>query len=88
MPLSLCVTQLIDVGTIPQPGAIERLYRAMHQNPQLGGVCGEITVRGYRPYSIVIASQIFEYKMSHILDKGTHSLSPLFSPASRLPPPL
>ena len=36
----LCLHQLLDVGTEPQPYAFAKLYMAMENNPQLGGVCG------------------------------------------------
>lgn len=59
-------TFLLDVGTIPQPGAFARLFHAMEENPQVGGCCGEIAVRSPRVYNLIEASQHFEYKISHV----------------------
>ena len=64
------VSQLLDVGTTPLPGAIYKLYHALQTNPQIGGVCGEIAVRNPRVYNLIEASQHFEYKISHVMDKG------------------
>ena len=46
------------------------LFDALQKNPQLGGVCGEIAVRNPRIYNLIEASQHFEYKVSHVMDKG------------------
>ena len=61
---------MVDVGTMPSPHSFARLFDAMQLNPQLGGVCGEIAVRSPRWYNLLEASQEFEYKISHVLDKG------------------
>lgn len=60
---------LLDVGTQPTAGAIASLCAAMHHNPTIGGVCGEVAVRQPRVYNIIEAAQNFEYKVSHVLDK-------------------
>jgi chitin synthase len=65
--------QLLDVGTCPRPGALWMLFDAMQKNPQVGGVCGEIAVRNPRIYNLIEASQHFEYKVSHVMDKGARS---------------
>ena len=51
-------------------GALHKLYETLQKNPQIGGVCGEIAVRNPRIYNLVEASQHFEYKISHVMDKG------------------
>lgn len=40
----------------------------------MGGVCGEIAVRSPRVYNLVEASQHFEYKISHSMDKAMESV--------------
>ena len=37
-------------------------------------MCGEIAVHDPRRYNIVEAAQHFEYKVSHVLDKGMESV--------------
>lgn len=68
--------QLLDVGTAPKPGAINKLLTAMEFNDQIGGCCGELTV--YKPNFVngFSAAQHFEYKMNHMMDKGEHPLFP------------
>jgi chitin synthase len=56
-------TVLVDVGTIPQPDAIWRLLRSMERDPQIGGVCGEISTLEPSMLSVVVAAQHFEYKV-------------------------
>jgi chitin synthase len=64
------LSQLLDVGTVPLSGSIFKLYETLQTNPQIGGVCGEIAVRNPQFYNFVVASQHFEYKVSHVMDKG------------------
>ncbi len=40
---------------------------------QVGGVCGEIAVRDPRMYNMIESAQHFEYKLSHVMDKGAYS---------------
>jgi hypothetical protein len=65
---------LVDVGTVPLVSAFAMLYDSLQENPQIGGVCGEIAVHDPRRYNIVEAAQHFEYKVSHVLDKGMESV--------------
>jgi chitin synthase len=67
-------TVLFDVGTVPQEDALLRMYAAMEDDPQVGGSCGEIAVRNPKPWNILDASQAFEYKISHVLDKAAESV--------------
>jgi hypothetical protein len=71
-PINHCFAclQLLDVGTCPQPGSIWKLIHAMEENHQIGGVCGEIAAREPKFFNFVESSQHFEYKISHVLDKG------------------
>jgi chitin synthase len=55
---------------MPLAGSINMLYQSLRENPQIGGVCGEIAVRKPRLYNFVESSQHFEYKVSHVMDKG------------------
>jgi cellulose synthase/poly-beta-1,6-N-acetylglucosamine synthase-like glycosyltransferase len=79
---------LIDVGTKAAKSAIYRLIRSMDENPYTAGVCGEIAVENpFGPEmwcgggkgccdqkSLVTATQIFEYKISNIMDKALESI--------------
>lgn len=65
---------LVDVGTIPERKSLVRLYDAMEDDPQCGGVCGEILIRNARPWHFLDAAQSFEYKVSHVLDKACESV--------------
>jgi hypothetical protein len=68
-------TVLVDVGTVPTKTAIWRLLRSMVQNPRIAGVCGEIEIepKSLSYMNFTIATQNFEYKISHILDKSLES---------------
>ena len=46
------------------------MRRAFEYYPNLGGCCGELKVFRPKCMQFVNAAQQFEYKMSHILDKG------------------
>jgi len=69
-------TFLLDVGTEPRSTALHRLYRCMEDNNTVAGVCGEITamIEKISDYANpVVAAQVFEYKVSHFLDKALES---------------
>ncbi|WFD35850.1 chitin synthase [Malassezia cuniculi] len=71
----VCV--LLDVGTKPGPMSIYHLWNAFHNNPHLGGACGEIHAmirRGTKLINPLVAAQNFEYKISNILDKPLESV--------------
>ena len=61
---------MLDVGTVPRERSITKLMYNLETNPQLGGVCGEITVKNARYYHLLESAQVFEYKISHVMDKG------------------
>ncbi|KAJ6519374.1 glycosyltransferase family 2 protein [Mycena sanguinolenta] len=70
------VVCLIDAGTKPGPRSIYYLWEAFHNDPHLGGCCGEIHAmieRGRKLVNPLVAAQNFEYKMSNILDKPLES---------------
>ncbi|KAG6847957.1 hypothetical protein H0H93_004642 [Arthromyces matolae] len=64
----VCV--LIDAGTKPGHKSIYYLWEAFHNDPTLGGCCGEIHAMlkgGKKLLNPLVAAQNFEYKMSNIL---------------------
>jgi len=65
------IIYLIDAGTQPKSGSLEALRRSFQDFPNLGGCCGELKVFRPKCLHLVNSAQQFEYKMSHILDKGT-----------------
>ncbi|KAG6883388.1 hypothetical protein C0993_006453, partial [Termitomyces sp. T159_Od127] len=70
----VCV--LIDAGTKPGHKSIYYLWEAFHNDPNLGGCCGEIHAMlkgGKKLLNPLVAAQNFEYKMSNILDKPLES---------------
>ncbi|KAF8213579.1 chitin synthase [Mycena galopus ATCC 62051] len=70
----VCV--LLDAGTKPGYKSIYYLWEAFHNDPHLGGCCGEIhaMIKGGRKLlNPLVAAQNFEYKMSNILDKPLES---------------
>ncbi|KAJ7647384.1 glycosyltransferase family 2 protein [Roridomyces roridus] len=73
---NVCV--LLDVGTLPGPTAIYRLWKAFDVNSRVAGACGEISVYKGRAWELLlnplVAAQNFEYKISCILDKTTESM--------------
>ena len=49
---------LVDVGTVPHKDAIVKLYVGCEDDPQIGGCCGEISVRHYKPWVFLDAIQV------------------------------
>ncbi|MES1907943.1 MAG: hypothetical protein MHM6MM_000968 [Cercozoa sp. M6MM] len=64
---------LVDVGTLPKAPAIYRLHDALEADKNCAGVCGEIVTDSTNPLDPVVAAQVYEYKISHILDKALES---------------
>ncbi|BFZ57462.1 Chitin synthase, class 3 [Savitreella phatthalungensis] len=71
------VVVLLDAGTKPRKRSILHLWRAFHNDADLGGACGEIHAMlargGHKLLNPLVATQNFEYKMSNILDKPLES---------------
>ena len=65
---------LVDIGTVPRAEAIVNLYVGCEEDPQIGGCCGEIAVRNFRPWVFLDAIQNFEYIINHVLDKSMESM--------------
>ena len=79
----------IDINTILRPSALHHLLTAFDRDPHLAGACGEImgisrnvcilaqrllvAHRWMDYFHPIVAAQIFEYKLSHILDKPMES---------------
>lgn len=71
------IVVLVDVGTKLGHLSLYHLWKAFHNNPQLGGACGEIHAmikHGIKLFNPLVASQNFEYKISNILDKPLESM--------------
>lgn len=71
------IVVLIDVGTKPGHKALYYLWEAFHNEPHLGGACGEIHAmiqHGTKLLNPLVAAQNFEYKISNILDKPLESM--------------
>lgn len=70
---------LVDVGTRPTPHAICNLVAAMDLDSRVAGCCGEIAVAlpdddpSTMLTNAVVGSQVFEYKISHCMDKPLES---------------
>jgi len=68
-----------DVGTRPSAQSICRLMDAMDRDSRVAGCCGEIAValpgmdKGLMCSNPVVAAQVFEYKISHCMDKPLES---------------
>lgn len=65
---SWCCNPALHIPPLPWPHVPLSFLR-----PQIGGCCGEITVRKYRCYDPLHAAQFFEYKQAHLLDKTFQS---------------
>lgn len=68
----------MDVGTRPAPYSILELWRAFHNDKNLGGACGEIHAmlgkNGCKLLNPIVAAQNFEYKVSSNLDQRLDSI--------------
>lgn len=67
----------LDVGTMPRPRSIYRLWKTFDRDPHVGGACGEVVaLKGMLWTGLLnplVGAQNFEYKLSNILDKPTES---------------
>jgi chitin synthase len=61
---------LLDVGTMPHPDALFRLYECMKLDPHVAGCCGEIVPMDPKIYNMTEGAQVVEYKYAHIFDKA------------------
>ncbi|CAK5281509.1 unnamed protein product [Mycena citricolor] len=73
---NVCV--LLDVGTVPGPTSIYRLWKTFDLNSRVAGACGEICAYKGKNWSLLlnplVAAQNFEYKMSNILEKPVEDI--------------
>eukprot|EP00475_Leptophrys_vorax_P012055 TRINITY_DN1849_c0_g1_i16.p1 TRINITY_DN1849_c0_g1~~TRINITY_DN1849_c0_g1_i16.p1 ORF type:complete len:677 (-),score=134.14 TRINITY_DN1849_c0_g1_i16:57-2087(-) len=65
---------LIDVGTIPDSDAFYHMQRCMNREKNVAGVAGEIAPLNSFNISPIVAAQVFEYKISNIMDKTMESV--------------
>jgi len=65
---------LLDVGTIPHKDSFVKMFECMETEPLCGGCCGEIIPYNPDWYNLVVVAQIFEYKVSNIMDKAMESV--------------
>lgn len=76
---------MLDCGTKPEDYALAKLYKFMEANENCGGCCGEIEVEFEEKYDdcfwapIITSAQYFEYKIGHMPDKASESLSGFIS---------
>ena len=64
---------MVDCGTCPEPRALVRLYRELEEKDLLGACAGEIEAQT-NWCNMVVSAQVFEYKISHILQKPLESI--------------
>jgi cellulose synthase/poly-beta-1,6-N-acetylglucosamine synthase-like glycosyltransferase len=65
---------LVDVGTIPHVDSFSKMFECMEKEPNCGGCCGEIIPYNPDWYNLVVVAQIFEYKVSNVMDKAMESI--------------
>lgn len=78
---------MLDCGTKPVDYALAKLYKYMdhEDNKDCGGCCGEIEVEFEESYDgwfwpkVITSAQYFEYKIGHMPDKASESLSGFIS---------
>lgn len=61
---------LLDVGTMPHPDSLFKLYECMVKEPNVAGCCGEIVPMNPKFSSMIEGAQVVEYKYAHIFDKA------------------
>lgn len=72
----------IDVGTKLSNNALLRMWEAFFNDKSLGAACAHVVpaTQSWTSYfNPLIASQLFEYKISCLLDKPMESFTGLFS---------
>ncbi|KAJ3515158.1 hypothetical protein NLJ89_g1936 [Agrocybe chaxingu] len=69
----ICI--FLDAGTKPGAKAIYHLWEAFHNDPYIGGACGELqTMTGKMLLNPLVAAQNFEYKNSSVFDRPLESV--------------
>ncbi|KAL1915802.1 uncharacterized protein VTP21DRAFT_6190 [Calcarisporiella thermophila] len=73
LPDSYEILLMVDADTKIFPDSISRMVSAMERDPEIMGLCGETKI-GNKTSSWVTAMQVFEYYISHHLNKAFESV--------------